>query len=157
MPAYFNLGTAYMVNDKFEFAVSAFKHCLKLNSRYEPALFNLAKVYQKQEKWDTSTQQFKSFLEVTGPRPSAYAQIGFNFNRQADWENAQDFLEKSLSLQPNNFNARISLAETLANLGQMKKARELLQTALKMDLSPAQNEAINKMMVNLTGPQNATP
>ena len=157
LPAYFNLGTAYMVTDKFELAVSAFKHCLKLNSRYEPALFNLAKVYQKQEKWDTSTQQFKSFLEVTGPRPSAYAQIGFNFNRQADWENAQDFLEKSLSLQPNNFNARISLAETLANLGQMKKARELLQTALKMDLSPAQNEAINKMMVNLTGPQNATP
>jgi tetratricopeptide (TPR) repeat protein len=146
-----------MVTDKFELAVSAFKHCLKLNSRYEPALFNLAKVYQKQEKWDTSTQQFKSFLEVTGPKPSAYAQIGFNFNRQADWENAQDFLEKSLSLQPNNFNARISLAETLANLGQMKKARELLQTALKMDLSPAQNEAINKMMVNLTGPQNATP
>ena len=157
LPAYFNLGTAYMVTDKFELAVRAFKHCLKLNSRYEPALFNLAKVYQKQEKWDTSTRQFKSFLEVTGPRPSAYAQIGFNFNRQADWENAQDFLEKSLSLQPNNFNARISLAETLANLGQMKKAWELLQTALKMDLSPAQNEAINKMMVNLTGPQNATP
>ena len=157
LPAYFNLGTAYMVTDKFELAVSTFKHCLKLNSRYEPALFNLAKVYQKQEKWDTSTRQFKSFLEVTGPRPSAYAQIGFNFNRQADWENAQDFLEKSLSLQPNNFNAQISLAETLANLGQMKKARELLQTALKMDLSPAQNEAINKMMVNLTGPQNATP
>ena len=157
LPAYFNLGTAYMVTDKFELAVSAFKHCLKLNSRYEPALFNLAKVYQKQKKWDESTQQFKNFLEVTGPRPSAYAQIGFNFNRQADWENAQDFLEKSLSLQPNNFNARISLAETLANLGQMKKARELLQTALKMDLSPAQNEAINKMMVNLNGPQNATP
>ena len=157
LPAHFNLGTAYMMTGKFELAVNAFKHCLKLNSRYEPALFNLAKVYQKQEKWDTSTRQFKSFLEVTGPRPSAYAQIGFNLNRQADWKNAQEFLKNSLSLQPHNFNARISLAETLANLGQMKKARELLQTALKMDPSPAQNEAINKMMVDLTGPQNATP
>ena len=156
-PAHFNLGTAYMMTGKFELAVNAFKHCLKLNSRYEPALFNLAKVYQKQKKWDESTQQFKNFLEVTGPRPSAYAQIGFNLNRQADWKNAQEFLKNSLSLQPHNFNARISLAETLANLGQMKKARELLQTALKMDPSPAQNEAINKMMVDLTGPQNATP
>jgi len=146
-----------MMTGKFELAVNAFKHCLKLNSRYEPALFNLAKVYQKQEKWDESTRQFKSFLEVTGPRPSAYAQIGFNFNRQADWNNAQEFLKKSVSLQPNNFNARISLAETLANLGQIKKARELLQTALKMDPSPAQNEAINKMMINLTGPQNVIP
>ena len=155
--AHFNLGTAYMMTGKFELAVNAFKHCLKLNSRYEPALFNLAKVYQKQEKWDESTRQFKSFLEVTGPRPSAYAQIGFNFNRQADWNNAQEFLKKSVSLQPNNFNARISLAETLANLGQIKKARELLQTALKMDPSPAQNEAINKMMINLTGPQNVIP
>ena len=157
LPAHFNLGTAYMMTGKFELAVNAFKHCLKLNSRYEPALFNLAKVYQKQKKWDESTQQFKNFLEVTGPRPSAYAQIGFNLNRQADWKNAQEFLKNSLSLQPHNFNARISLAETLANLGQMKKARELLQTALKMDPSPAQNEAINKMMVDLTGPQNATP
>ena len=156
-PAHFTLGTAYMMTGKFELAVNAFKHCLKLNSRYEPALFNLAKVYQKQKKWDESTQQFKNFLEVIGPRPSAYAQIGFNLNRQADWKNAQEFLKNSLSLQPYNFNARISLAETLANLGQMKKARELLQTALKMDPSPAQNEAINKMMVDLTGPQNATP
>ena len=157
LPAHFNLGTAYMMTGKLELAVNAFKHCLQLSNRYEPALFNLAKVYQKQEKWDESTQQFKNFLEVTGPRPAAYAQIGFNFNRQADWKNAQKFLNESLSLQPHNFNARIALVETLANLGQMKKARELLQAALKMNPNPAQKEAINKMMMNLTRPQNAIP
>ena len=157
LPAHFNLGTAYMMTGKLELAVRAFKHCLQLNNHYEPALFNLAKVYQKQEKWDESTQQFKNFLEVTGPKSSAYAQIGFNFNQQADWKTAQEFLKKSLSLQPNNFNAHISLAETLSNLGQMKKARELLQATLKMDLNPVQKEAINKMMTNLTHPQNTTP
>lgn len=146
-----------MMTGKLELAENLFKYCLKLNNRYEPALFNLAKVYQKQEKRIESTQQFKSFLEVTGPKPSAYAQIGFNFNQQADLNNARGFLEKSISPQPNNFNTRISLAETLANLGQTKKAREHLQAALKINPNFAQNETINKMILNLKNPKNVTP
>ncbi len=150
LPAHFNLGTAYMMTGKLEPAENAFKHCLKLNNRYEPALFNLAKVYQMQKKWGESSQQFNVFLEVTGPNPSAYAQIGFNFNRQADWKNAQTFLEKSVSLQPNNVDTKIYLAEALANLGQKEKAREQLQTTLNPN--SAQSVAINKMMANLTNP-----
>jgi tetratricopeptide (TPR) repeat protein len=155
LPAHFNLGTAYMMMGKLESAINAFKHCLKLNSRYEPALFNLAKIYQMQKKWDESSQQFKVFLEVTGPNPSAYAQIGFNFNRQSDWKNAQIFLEKSDSLQPENVNTKIYLAEALAKLGQKEKAREHLQTALNPNL--AQSAAIEKMLLSLTPPQNITP
>ena len=155
LPAHFNLGTAYMMTGKLEPAENAFKHCLKLNSQQEPALFNLAKVYQMQKKWDESSQQFNIFLEVTGPNPSAYAQIGFNFNRQSDWRNAQTFLEKSVSLQPDNIDTRIYLAEALGNLGQIEKAREQLQAALNPN--PAQSAAINKMMANLTNLQNTTP
>ena len=150
LPAHFNLGTAYMMKGKLEPAVKAFKHCLNLNNRYEPALFNLAKVFQKQKKWNESTRQFKVFLEVTGPNPSAYAQIGFNFNRQSDWENARTFLEKSVSLQPDNVDTKIYLAETLANLGEIGKAKQLLQTALNPN--PTQSAAINKMMENLNNP-----
>jgi protein O-mannosyl-transferase len=154
LPAHFNLGTGYMMAGKLTLAESAFKNCLKLNSRYEPALFNLAKVYQKQQKWVKSTQQFKSFLEVTGPNPSAYAQIGFNFNRQADFKDAQKFLEKSILLQPNNFDSRISIAEALINLGQVTKAREHLQIALKINPDLAQNKMIKNMMFKLNDPQN---
>ena len=154
LPAHFNLGTAYMMTGKLEPAENAFKHCLKLNSRQEPALFNLAKVYQMQKKWDESSQQFNIFLEVTGPNHSAYAQIGFNFNRQSDWRNAQTFLEKSVSLQPDNIDTRIYLAEAFGNLGQIEKAREQLQAALNPN--PAQSAAINKMMANLTNLQNTT-
>ncbi len=150
LPAHFNLGTAYMMTGKLEPAENTFKHCLKLNSRHEPALFNLAKVYQMQQKWDESSQQFNVFLEATGPNPSAYAQIGFNFNRQSNWKKAQSFLEKSISLQPDNVNTRIYLAEALANLGQKEKALEQLKSVLNPN--PAQSAAINKMMANLTNP-----
>ena len=157
LPAHFNLGTAYMMQDKLQLAENALKLCLELNNHYEPALFNLAKVYQKQERWIESTQQFKAFLEVAGPRPSAYTQIGFNFNRQSDWENAQKFLEKSASLQPNNLNTRITLAETFANLRQVKTAREHLEAALEMLPNSNQKEAIDKMMLGLTDPENVAP
>ena len=155
LPAHFNLGTAYMMTGKLDLAENAFKHCLKLNRRYEPALFNLAKFYQMQKKWDESSQQFYLYLEVTGPNPSAYAQIGFNFNRQSDWKNAQRYLEKSISLQPNDVDTRIYLAETLGSLGKIEKAREQLQRALNPNL--AQSSAINKMMLSLTSPKNKTP
>lgn len=155
LPAHFNLGTAYMITGKLELAEKAFKHCLTLNSRYEPALFNLAKVYQMQEKWGESTRQFKVFLDVTGPRSSAYAHIGFNFNRQLDWKNARIFLEKSVSLQPDNVDARIYLAEALANLSQNEKAREHLLAV--SNPNPGQSSAINKMLLSLTDPKNKTP
>jgi protein O-mannosyl-transferase len=151
LPAHFNLGTAYMFMEKLESAQNAFQYCLKLNSTYEPALFNLAKVYQKQGKWIESTQQFKGFLKISGPKPSVFAQIGFNFNRQADFKKAQEFLEKSISLESNNFNTHISLAETLASLGQNEKARMHLQEAIKLNPSLARNEAIAQMMLNLNG------
>jgi protein O-mannosyl-transferase len=155
LPVHFNLGTAYMMTGELDLAENAFKHCLKLNNRYSPALFNLAKFYQMQKKWDESSQQFYIYLEVTGPNPSAYAQIGFNFNRQSDWENAQKFLEKSISLQPDNVDTRIYLAETLGRLGKIEKAREQLQTALNPN--PVQSAAINKMMLSFTSPENKTP
>jgi protein O-mannosyl-transferase len=155
LPAHFNLGTAYMMTGKLDLAENAFKHCLKLNNRYEPALFNLAKSYQMQKKWDNSSQQFYVYLEVAGPSPSAYAQIGFNFNRQSDWKNAQKILEKSISLEPDNLDTRIYLAETLGSLGKIEKARKQLQIAL--DSNPAQSATINKMMLHLTSPQNKTP
>ncbi len=157
LPAHFNLGTAYMMTDKLELAVKAFKYCLELNSRYEPALFNLGKVYQKQQKWNASTQEFKKFLTVTGPAPAAFIQIGFNYNRQADWENARKFLEEAISLQSNNIDARISLAETLANLGKIKNAQDQLQTALKFDPNSRQSEAINAMMLNLNNLYKTAP
>ena len=155
LPAHFNLGTAYMMTGKLEPAENAYKQCLKLNNRYEPALFNLAKLYQMQKKWDESSQQLYVYLEVTGPNPSAYAQIGFNFNRKSDWKNAQTFLEKSVSLQPNNVDTKIYLAEALGNLGQIEKSREQLQTALNPN--PIQSAAINKMMLSLARSQNKTP
>ncbi|MBT3921551.1 MAG: tetratricopeptide repeat protein [Nitrospina sp.] len=157
LPAHFNLGTAYMMKGKLQLAESAFELCLKLNNHYEPALFNLAKVYQRQEKWAESTQQFKAFLEVAGPRPSAYTQMGFNLNRQSDWDNAKHFLEKSISLQPEDINTRITLAETFTNLAQIKKAHEHLTTALKMHPNPNQIEAINNMMLSLTSLKTTTP
>jgi protein O-mannosyl-transferase len=155
LPAYFNLGTAYIMTGKLDLAENAFKHCLKLNSRYKPALFNLAKFYQMQKKWDESSQQFHLYLEVTGPNSSAYAQIGFNFNQQSDWNNAQKFLEKSISLQPDNVDTRIYLAETLSSIGKIKEAREQLQTVLNPN--PVQSAAINKMMLSLTSPKNKAP
>ncbi len=90
-----------------------------------------------------------------GPSPSAYAQIGFNYNQQSDWENARIFLEKSVSIQPENIDTKIYLANTLANLGEMKKALELLQNTLNPN--PAQSKAINKMIFSLTSLKNKTP
>ncbi|MBT5028541.1 MAG: tetratricopeptide repeat protein [Nitrospina sp.] len=147
LPAHFNLGTAYMMTDQLELSVNAFEQCLELNSRYEPALFNLGIVLQKQGRWNASTQEFENFITLMGANPSALAHIGFNFNQQTDWNKAQEFLEKSIALQPNLINARLSLSETFAKLGKIKKAREQLQIALQMN--PAKSEIINSMMRQL--------
>ena len=51
----------------------------------------------------------------------------------------------------------LTLAETFANLGQVKKAREHLEAALEMLPNSNQKEAIDKMMLGLTDPENVAP
>ncbi|MZH42409.1 MAG: tetratricopeptide repeat protein, partial [Nitrospinae bacterium] len=104
-------------------------------------------VYQMQEKWDDSNQQFQAFLNVKGPMPSVYTHIGFNYSRLMDWEKARSFLEKSISLQPGNADARIYLAEVFTNLGEKEKALEQLETV--SNPSPDQFTVINNMMLSL--------
>ena len=144
LPAYFNLGTALMMQGEFDRAENYLLKCLDMNNKHEPALFNLALTKQKQMHWQDSIDRFNNYIAVTGPKPSALTQIGFNYLNLKDWTNAQSFFEKSLSAAPTDMNTLILLGDAFLAQGHAGKAEEKYRIALDLN----QDSELGKILKN---------
>lgn len=150
LPAYFNLGTALMMQGEYNRAENYLLKCLEINNKHEPALFNLALTTQKQMHWQESIDRFNNYIAVTGLRPSALTQIGFNYLNLNDWKNAQSFFEKSLSIVPTDMNTLILLGDAFLAQGHNRKAEEKYRIALNLNKDSGLEKIIKSKIKNIS-------
>jgi len=150
LPAHFNLGTALMMQGKFDAAEIYFLQCLELDNKHEPTLFNFALVKQNQMHWQDSIERFNNYMAVTGPRPSALTQIGFNYLNLKDWKNAQSYLEKSLSILPTDMNTVILLGDVFLAQGHTGKAGEKYRIALNINKDSQLEKLLKNKIKNIS-------
>ncbi|MFL2947667.1 MAG: tetratricopeptide repeat protein [Nitrospinales bacterium] len=150
LPAYFNLGTALMMQGEYNRAENYLLKCLEINNKHEPALFNLALTKQKQMHWKESINRFNNYIAVTGLRPSALTQIGFNYLNLKDWTNAQSFFEKSLRLVPTDMNTLILLGDALLAQDHARKAEEKYRIALNLNKDSGLEKIIKSKIKNIS-------
>jgi protein O-mannosyl-transferase len=150
LPAYFNLGTALMMQGKFDRAEKYLLKCLEMNNKHEPALFNLALVKQKQMHWQDSIDGFNNYMAVTGLKPSTLTQIGFNYLNLKDWANAQSFFEKSIRMLPTDMNTVILLGDALLAQGHSRKAEEKYRIALNLNQDSRLDKILKNKITNIS-------
>ena len=150
LPAYFNLGTALMMQGEYNRAENYLLKCLEINNKHEPALFNLALTKQKQMHWQESIDRFNNYIAVTGLRPSALTQIGFNYLNLKDWTNAQSFFEKSLRIVPTDMNTLILLGDAFLAQGHARKAEEKYRIALNLNKDSGLEKIIKSKIKNIS-------
>jgi len=150
LPAYFNLGTALMMQGEYSRAENYLLKCLEINNKHEPALFNLALTKQKQMHWQESIDRFNNYIAVTGLRPSALTQIGFNYLNLNDWKNAQSFFEKSLRIVPTDMNTLILLGDAFLAQGHARKAEEKYRIALNLNKDSGLEKIIKSKIKNIS-------
>ncbi len=150
LPAYFNLGTALMMQGEYDRAEKYLLKCLEMNNKHEPALFNLALVKQKQMHWQESIDRFNNYMAVTGPKPSALTQIGINYLNLKDWKNAQSSLEKSLSIASTDMNTLILLGDTFLAQGHANKAEEKYRIALNLNKDSGLEKILKNKIKNIS-------
>jgi tetratricopeptide (TPR) repeat protein len=150
LPAYFNLGTALMMQGEYNRAENYLLKCLEINNKHEPALFNLALTKQKQMHWQESIDRFNNYITVTGLRPSALTQIGFNYLNLNDWKNAQSFFEKSLRIVPTDINTLILLGDVFLAQGHARKAEEKYHIALNLNKDSGLAKIIKSKIKNIS-------
>jgi protein O-mannosyl-transferase len=150
LPAYFNLGTALMMQGEYNRAENYLLKCIEINNKHEPALFNLALTKQKQMHWQESIDRFNNYIAVTGLKPSALTQIGFSYLNLNDWENAQSFFEKSLRIVPTDMNTLILLGDAFLAEGHARKAEEKYRIALNLNKDSGLEKIIKSKIHNIS-------
>jgi tetratricopeptide (TPR) repeat protein len=130
------MGALYLRQEVWIKAEEFLKKALEMDSAYAPALENLVAVYASQkdkQKLSGLWSQVEPLLPRIKPEEqSTYSSILFNFGTAyalmgKDWlKQAQEFYEKSLELDNDNWDTRIHWARILAITEEFPKAAQLL-------------------------------
>ncbi len=133
---YTSMGAIHLSLEEYAEAEAFLQKALQMDSAYAPALENLVAVYASQ-KDESKLSHLWSQVEPLLPNlksdlKSTFSTILFNFGTAyalmgKDWlKKAQEFYEKSLTLNNDNWDTRIHWARTLAITGGFSEAAELL-------------------------------
>ena len=133
---YTSMGAIHLSLEEYAEAEGFLQKALQMDPSYAPALENLAAVYASQKdesKLSHLWSQVEPLLpDLKSDLQSTFSTILFNFGTayalmgKDKLKKAQEFYEKSLELNNDNWDTRIHWARTLALTGGFSKAEELL-------------------------------
>lgn len=117
LPVYLVLGKAYQLNGKFEEAVNA----LILYNHYHPddptAMLSLATGYNAAGEFQKSIDLLNSVIGKDKKNAEAYYQRGLAYLGLEEFKTASNDFKSAIAYDPNDFDARIGLAQAYVKMG----------------------------------------
>ncbi len=131
------LGRLYRLNNELQKAEAEFKTAVKLQPYSEEAVTTLAYLYNEQ---GNSAKALQLLGNITGGDRTGrlYAALGFTYEQQKDYKKAIEAWRKSVEFDPDNLDAKRSLAQNLMNDGQNEAALEEFRQIVEADPQDAQ-------------------
>jgi protein O-mannosyl-transferase len=152
-----NLGELYGKTGKIENAIIEWEAALKIDPSLLPAHFNLGTAYMMTGKLGLAENSFKHCLKLNSRYEPALFNLAKVYQRQKKWDLSTRQFKTFLEVVGPDPSAHAQIGFNFNQQSDWENARRHFQIALNLNPTPAQSEAINKMILNLTGPQNTTP
>lgn len=133
-PAYLlALGIAWLrKGDLFE-AEKLFRHLIQLQPANEQAQLHLGYVLLNQKKYGEARLWLEKSARSASPVPEVYYYLGLVAQEQNDDAKAIELFTKAVQKLPNYAFARIALGSSFIKLRNYPRAKEELETAVKLD------------------------
>ena len=133
-PAYMlGYGIAWLrKGDLFE-AEKVFRKLIQLQPNSEPAQVHLGYVLLNQKKYDEARLWLEKSARGAAPIPEVFYYLGLVAQEQNDDAKAIGLFEKAVQKLPNYAHARIALGSSYIKLRNYPRAKEELETAVKLD------------------------
>jgi tetratricopeptide (TPR) repeat protein len=133
-PAYLlGYGIAWLrKGDLFE-AEKVFRKLIQLQPNNEPAQVHLGYVLLNQKKYDEARLWLEKSARAASPIPEVFYYLGLVAQEQNDDVKAIGLFEKAVQKLPNYAHARIALGSSYIKLRNYPRAKEELETAVKLD------------------------
>jgi len=150
---HYNLGLALYELGRIEEAIAAYQEAIKLDRSNAKAQFNLAITRQGQGKIEEAIAAYKQVIEIDPKNDTAYNNLGSLKVIQGDPEQAIAVYRQAIRQNPENASAYYNLGVLLYNLGELKKANQLLNrayTAYQQQGELQEAEKVEKLKQQIT-------
>jgi tetratricopeptide (TPR) repeat protein len=91
-----------------------------------------ARVLIRAKKWKSAVSMLKQIVRADPGSAEANNLLGYSLRKTGDYKNAQGFYLKALKLNPKHKGAHEYLGELYVEIGQMKKAQQMLAQLEKL-------------------------
>jgi tetratricopeptide (TPR) repeat protein len=133
------LGRFYLRRGEFQFAETYLRTSIARMTRRNPnpydgePYYNLGLVLSFQDRVEDAYEAFYKSTWNAAWRGPAYHRLAEIDCSRSDWEPALDHLDRSLSADADNLNARNLKAVVLSKLGRIREAEEYLKATRRLD------------------------
>ena len=100
--SWYNLGQAYFHLDDLYEAMEAYEYAFVINEKFEFAIRDYAEVCLLLEKYNRALECYKLALEHFRPDADLFTKIGFCFEGLGNFDRAKHFYNKAARLEPEN-------------------------------------------------------
>ena len=119
-------------------AVQEYLEILRLDPKLAAAHNNLGRLYYQQGHLEEAVQSFKRACELNPNLEPPHAQMALALFQMGDFTSASSEFKTALKLNPADRNAKLGLARTLTELGNLKGALMLLDQLQQEDSKDAE-------------------
>ena len=129
---YYNIGTAYILLEKFEKAIKYLKLTTSNYPSFAPAHNNLGFLFLQKGLLDQAEHEFNQALIYSKGNVQAYKNLSNVMSKKDETEKAVKYLEKALELNPKDINALASLGYFSLTTGKNRKSVYFFEEALRV-------------------------
>ncbi len=142
----YNLANLYYQTDRLALAIANYQNVITRAPEFKNAYHNLGKIFFNSEEYVLALETFMGYFKVNATDWDTLVLIGDTFKKLNIFSKAYTFYEKALTLEKENENSYIILAEFYLDLLDKKKAYYYLDLAIENQVNTL---AINELKANL--------
>ncbi len=128
--AWNNLGNAYCKLNRYDDAIDAFRHALRINPKYAEAWNNLGDTYRKLNRYDGAIDAFRRALHINPKYAAAWNNLGVAYGELKHHNDAIEAFSQALRINPDDVDVWYNLGISCGDLNRYKDAIEAYHQVL---------------------------
>lgn len=131
--SWYNLGQAYFHLDDLYEAMESYEYAFVINEKFEFAIRDYAEVCLLLEKYNRALECYKQALEHVRPDADLFTKIGYCFEGLGNFDRAKHFYNKAARLEPENSYIYYRRGEVYRKEESYKSAIKSFQKAIELN------------------------
>jgi type IV pilus assembly protein PilF len=150
-----NLGTLYLLMEKWDQAIACFKEAVAdlLYKTPQYAYNNMGYAYYRKGDYDRAIESYRQALASSRTYTVPYANLARAYEAKGDMEEAVAAYRQAVFLMPKDAAAHLGLAKVLLNQGKKKEAKEELDLTIWADPMSIQAKEARELLKKIENPK----